>query len=150
MQLMSEEERRSGSPCELCTMRPRIARYLACILVGTLAGVALGALAWYPEKQGIRVYQVGEHRIAYDSDWPTYGLPLPEYSTTYLLLAKGDCAKARHRLSVLYKRTLSDAQNRLLEAPPRDRKVISQVIAFGERYMALADSISEPAETEEE
>lgn len=94
------------------------------ILVSFYCGVA------YAGKD-IRVYEDGGYTETYPRMWPTYNLPIVEFTIILNALQNKDYEQARRRAELFLDRARRKAERRLLFASESERKIIQKAIDAG-------------------
>lgn len=85
----------------------------------------------YSRKELV-VYQKGKYIEVFPSNWPTYNLPLTEYSYMLRSLNDGDISKVKERLNSFLDKAIEDANYRLHYSNEKQQLVIKRALAKAE------------------
>lgn len=112
-------------------------------MIKYLCGILLVAssflLGFYYARKDITIYQRGKYTEIYPNSWPTYNLPLVEYSCILENLNKGDVTEAKRRLNSFLNKVLEDANDRLPYADEKQKVIIKKAIERAKRNEATIE-----------
>jgi hypothetical protein len=92
-------------------------------------------LGFYYAKKDITVYEKGKYTEVFPAEWPTYNLPLVEYSYLLKYLNNGNIDDARRRLESFLQRAFEDANYRLSYATDKQKSIIKRAIETAENNL---------------
>jgi hypothetical protein len=102
------------------------------LLVG---GVVIGVVVGFSmARHGITLYRHDGFRTVVHNDWPTYGLPLVEYTSILSLIEKQDTDKAKKRLNMFLDQSVQDAMDRYEIVSGREREEIRKALTKAAEY----------------
>ncbi len=84
-------------------------------IYGSVALILCSASFWLGDQWRSRkvvTYEVDQFRVAFHTDWPTYGLPMTEYKTILAALRSGDTNTAIQKAECYLDLAVYDAKRR--------------------------------------
>ena len=95
--------------------------YAGLLIVGLVVGFLAG---WAVARHDITLYRHDGFRTVFHQDWPTYGLPMVEYTVILNLLEREETTQAKNRLNMFLDQAVQDAMDRYSIVSGRDRDQI--------------------------
>lgn len=99
-------------------------------------------LGFYYARKDITVYKKGKYTEVFPTEWPTYNLPLVEYSYLLKYLNNGNIDDARRRLKSFLQRAFEDANYRLSYATDKQKSIIKSAIETAENNITTKKTYS--------
>ena len=106
-------------------------KYLGLIVGGIVIGVVAG---FSVAHHGLTLYRHDGFRTVVHKDWPTYGLPIAEYTFILNLIEKQDADEANKKLNMFLDKSVQDAMARFEIASGRDKEEIRKALTKAAEY----------------
>lgn len=107
--------------------REKVGIYIFFIILLCMSTISF-LLGYFYAKKDIVSYEKDGYLEVYPYNWPTYNLPLTEYSSLLKALQHGDVEEAKRRLEGFLNRAIKDANYRMLVANSSQKKIIGRAL----------------------